>query len=95
MSPPTSPSASAEKSLRDIAAVVHRQRHLLLLFVLSAMVSSLGITYIFSEKYQAATLIMYRPTDAVDVQPNAVIPDKTALGFPVPALPFEAVRRHD
>jgi uncharacterized protein involved in exopolysaccharide biosynthesis len=80
-----------ERSLRDIVALVNRNRRLLIVFIVSAMVTSLVLTYVFSQKYQAATIVMYRPTDTVEVKPNVAIPDKTALGFPVPALPFEAV----
>ncbi len=80
-----------EKSLRDVVALIRRHRHALLLFFCSAIVSSLAITFIFSEKFRAATLIVCRPTDTIEVQPNAVVPDKTALGFPVPTVPFQAV----
>ncbi len=80
-----------QRSLRDVVALVKRNRRLLIVFVISAMVTSLALTYVFSQKYQAATIILYRPTDTVETKPNVAIPDKTALGFPVPALPFEAV----
>ncbi len=80
-----------ERSLRDIFSLVTQHRRLLILFVVSAMTTSLLLTYIFSQKYHAATIIMYRPTDTVEVKQNVAIPNKTALGFPVPALPFEAV----
>lgn len=80
-----------ERSLRDIVALVNKNRWLLVIFIVSAMITSLAITYVFSEKYQAGTIIMYRPTDTTQVKQNVAIPDKTALGFPVPALPFEAV----
>jgi uncharacterized protein involved in exopolysaccharide biosynthesis len=81
----------SERSLRDIVELVREHQGKLLLFVISAMLSSLAITFIFSEKFRAATLVSYRPTDTIEVQPNAVVPDKTALGFPVPTLPFQAV----
>jgi uncharacterized protein involved in exopolysaccharide biosynthesis len=80
-----------EQTLRDIVGLVYRRRFALILFVASAMVSSLVITFVFSEKFLAATMIVYRPTDRVGVQPNAVVPDKTALGFPVAVTTVETV----
>lgn len=83
--------ATEGRNLRDIVGLVARQRSLLILFTLSAMVTSLVLTFVFSERFRAATIVMYRPTDAVKVQPDVAIPDKTALGFPVPTTTFDAV----
>jgi len=73
--------------LQQKLAVLRRSRSMLVLFCISAMVSSLILTYIYSERYRAVTTITYRPTQAIRFQSR----EAQSLGFPVPLLPFEAI----
>jgi len=74
--------------LREMIAVYKRGLKPLTLFVGSAMASSLLLTYVYSERYSATTTILYRPNEAVRFGPQN---NQTALGFPVPLLPFEVL----
>jgi uncharacterized protein involved in exopolysaccharide biosynthesis len=79
---------SGDPSVREMVAVLRRGRGFLALFVASAMISSLALTLIYSERYRATTTIMYRPNAAVQFEARN---QQTALGFPVPLLPFEVL----
>ncbi len=68
-------------------SVLRRSRGLLILFCASAMLSSLALTYIYSERYRATTTVIYRPTDSIRLQNR----QSQSLGFPVPMLPFEVI----
>lgn len=77
--------------LRALVKLLSDNRWYVVIFVVSAMLTSLAITYVVSERYRAGTLIIYRPTDVVEVQTKFVMPQKTAFGFPVPSAPFDAL----
>jgi uncharacterized protein involved in exopolysaccharide biosynthesis len=77
-------------NLRETLAVISRSGRLLGLFILSAMVTSLVLTYVFTERYKATTTIMYRPN--TDVRFEGFNLSQRTLGFPVPITqPFEAL----
>ncbi len=78
-------------SLRERMGVIRRCRGKLILFVASAMLSSLALSYGFSERYRASTTIMYRPSRRIQIKPEFTVVRETALGFPVPDLPFEVI----
>ena len=67
--------------------LVWSRRHLILTFCLSASLTSLVLTYVFSEKYEAYTTILYRPQEAVSFRPKV----QEALGFPPPLVPLETI----
>ncbi len=71
---------------RHLWPLVHR-RALVLTFVVSATVSSLLLTYLASEKYEAATTVLYQPREEVSLQPKT----RDALGFPMPLVPLESI----
>jgi uncharacterized protein involved in exopolysaccharide biosynthesis len=80
--------ATESFGLRQMIDIYKRGLKPLALFIGSAMVSSLLLTYVYSERYSATTTILYRPNDAVRFGPQN---NQTALGFPVPLLPFEVL----
>lgn len=80
-----------ERTLRELVAVAARYRIPLVTFVASAIISSIAITFIASERYRAGTLVMYRPTEPIDIESKVIVPNQTAFGFPVPSMPFEAL----
>jgi len=73
--------------LAPYLGVIARQKHLILTFCLSAALTSLALTYIFSEKYLASTTILYRPKEAVRFQPK----QQEALGFPTPFVSYDSI----
>lgn len=73
--------------LRPHLAVLLRQKHLILTFCLSAALASLGLTYVFSEKYVAYTTVLYQPNEAGTFRPK----DREALGFPTPMVSLESI----
>ncbi len=67
--------------------VLNRRKFLILTFCLSAAITSLGLTYVFSEKYRTYTTILYRPQQVTTFQNK----QQEALGFPVPLAPIESI----
>jgi uncharacterized protein involved in exopolysaccharide biosynthesis len=79
-----------EADLRERLAVLRRSARPLALFVVSAMVSALVLTYLFSEKYRASTTILYSAN--TDVRFEGLGQQQRTMGFPVPAVyPFETL----
>jgi uncharacterized protein involved in exopolysaccharide biosynthesis len=78
------------REMPEALAVLVRARRLLILFVVSAMLSALALTYIYSERYCATTTILYRPNS--DIRFEGLGPQQRTLGFPIPlTVPFEAL----
>lgn len=73
--------------IRPHLAILQRQKYLILLFCVSASLTSLALTYVFSEKYVAYTTVLYQPNEAVTFRPK----DREALGFPTPAVSLESI----
>jgi len=86
--PPEKAELSPSTELRRLAGTLREYRSLIGWFVLSAMLSSLALTYIYSEKYLAVKTIMFRPNQKIG---SDRMEQPTALGFPVPMLPFEVI----
>ncbi len=77
-------------SPREALTILARAWRSLLLFVVSAMVASLIITYVTTERYRAATTILYRPNK--DLRFEGFNQQQQAMGFPIPVTqPFEAL----
>jgi uncharacterized protein involved in exopolysaccharide biosynthesis len=72
---------------RKYYEILERQRCFILVFCFSAILSSLGLTYVFSEKYIAATNIYYRPLERSLLRQKGI----EAFGAPVPSAPFEVI----
>lgn len=74
-------------NVRLYLEVLARHKLLILTFCLSAALTSLALTYIFSEKYRAATTILYQPQEAITFRPKM----QQALGYPMPLVPLESI----
>jgi len=72
---------------RRYLAPVIRHRSLILSFCGAATLSSLMFTYVVSEKYFAATTVLYQPREAVSFRPKT----RDALGFPMPLVALESI----
>lgn len=67
--------------------ILSAQRTFIFVFFFSAVLTSLALTYVFSERYQATATIYYRPVDVTLLrQRNA-----ESFGAPVPAAPFRII----
>jgi uncharacterized protein involved in exopolysaccharide biosynthesis len=76
--------------VRESLAVLYRARKLMALFVVSALTTSLVLTYVYSERYRATTSIVYRPN--TDFRFEGFAAQQRTMGFPVPITqPFEAL----
>ena len=73
--------------IRKHLDVILRKKGMIIAFCLSAMLTSLALTYVATEKYEAYTMVVYKPQTSVRFQYK----EKAALGFPVPNIPFEAI----
>lgn len=67
--------------------VLAKQKAFILVFVLSAILSSLSLTYITSKKYEAATTIFYRPIEMSMLRAREI----ESFGAPVPTPPFKVI----
>src|SRR5215472_2575174 len=73
--------------LATYLAPLARRKWLMVTFCLSAALSSLGITYVLSEKYRASLTVLYQPREDITFQSKA----REALGFPLPLVPLETI----
>lgn len=73
--------------IRDYTEVLSQQKWFIIVFCMTAMVSSLAITYVVSEKYVAGVTILYRPVQTTLLS-NKVT---EVFGSPVPAIPFKII----
>jgi uncharacterized protein involved in exopolysaccharide biosynthesis len=73
--------------LRPHLAIVARYKYLILTFCISAALTSLAMTYVMSEKFEAYTTFLYQPNDAVSFRPK----EREALGFPTPLVSLESI----
>lgn len=72
---------------RKYIVILSEQRSFILVFCLSAMLFSLALTYIFSEKYQANTTVFYRPVETSLLRQK----DIESFGAPAPTPPFKVI----
>ena len=68
-------------------ALLKRQKGFIIVFCLSAIITSLALTYVFSEKYKAGTTIFYRGQEVTRLKAQ----DTEAFGSPLPAPPFKVI----
>lgn len=76
-----------EIKIRAYLAVLTRGKTFIIIFLASAVLTSLALTYITSEKYQAATTIFYRPMEINLLKQK----ETAAFGSPVPTAPFKVI----
>ena len=75
--------------IRDYTAVLSQHKWFIVVFCMTAMVSSLAITYAISEKYVTGITILFRPVQ------TTVLRDKVTevFGSPVPVTPFKIIKQ--
>jgi uncharacterized protein involved in exopolysaccharide biosynthesis len=73
--------------LRRYLAPLTRHKWLIVTFCAASALSSLGLTYVLSEKYQASITVFYQPRENVSFQDKS----KDALGYPLPLVPLETI----
>jgi len=76
-----------EIQLHRYKVIVGRKKGLIITFCLTAALTSLGLTYVVSERYMASATVLYQPKETVSFQAKA----KDALGFPLPLVPLETI----
>jgi uncharacterized protein involved in exopolysaccharide biosynthesis len=59
----------------------------LVVFVLSAALTALGLTYVYSERFAAETTTLFEPTEVTRLSAQ----ETRALGSPVPNTPFKVI----
>lgn len=67
--------------------VLHEQRGFVIVFVLSAILTALALTYILSEKYEASADISYRVQEVTRFKAQ----QNEAMGSPAPQAPFKVI----
>lgn len=67
--------------------ILKKQKGFILIFCLSAMLTSLALTYVYPEKFEAGTAIYYRPVESSTLRPKRT----ESFGAPVPAPPFKII----
>jgi len=73
--------------LRRYLAPLARFKWLLVTFCATAVLSSLALTYVLSEKYQASITVFYQPRETISFQDKS----RDALGYPLPLVPLETI----
>ncbi len=83
----TPPSADSQVDLRKYFDLLLGQKRFILAFCIAAMFSALALTYVFSERYRAATTILYRPLEKSVLRAK----EAEAFGMPVPIPSFQSI----
>ena len=73
--------------IKSSLAPLVRYRTLIVMFCGAAVLTSLLLTYVVSEKYRATTTILYQPNEPVTFRPKT----QDALGFPMPLVGLESI----
>lgn len=66
---------------------LQRNLSFVVVFVLAAALSALGLTYVYSERYEAQVAIEYRPQEIIRLR----APEAQSFGSAVPAPPFKVI----
>ena len=72
---------------RKYVTILAQQKSFVLVFCLSACLSSLALTYVFSEKYETGVAIFYRPIETSLLRQK----DTETFGAPAPTPPFKVI----
>ncbi|KHE93313.1 MAG: hypothetical protein K8F52_14905 [Candidatus Scalindua rubra] len=73
--------------LKKYFEILSQQKGFVLCFCLSAIITSLALTYLFSEKYVAGITIYYRPVETSLMR----MKDVASFGAPAPTPPFRVI----
>ena len=63
------------------------QRWFIIVFVVTAIITSIGLTYVFAEKYESSTAISYRVQEVTRFRAQ----QNEAMGSPAPLAPFKVI----
>jgi len=85
--PDPTPGVPPAPTLGDYWQVLARNRSFVVVFVLSAVLTALALTYVFSEKYESYTAISYRVQEVTRFKPQ----QNEAVGSPAPMAPFKVI----
>ncbi len=64
---------------RQFLNIIYRSRYMIILMCLSAIITATLLTYVLSEKYKSATIVLIRPRETIDLVPKR----KEILDFPL------------
>lgn len=78
---------SSQTDVREYLEPLIRQKAFIAVFCISVVLSSVTLTYITSEKYEAETMIYYRPVETSVLRQKNV----EALGAPAPIPQFKVI----
>ena len=84
---PMSGARTAPGEPPDYLRLLIEQRWFVIVFVLSASLTALGLTYLFAEKYESYTAISYRVQEVTRFKPQ----QNEAMGSPAPQAPFKVI----
>ena len=73
--------------VRELLQPVTDYKWHILVFCTSAILSSLALTYVYAEKYLAATTILFRPQNITELRQK----QSMAFGAPLPTPPFDLI----
>lgn len=71
----------------DAFRPLREHRAFIVVFVLSAMLSALALTYIYSDRYRAETTVFFKPADVTRINEHTT----QAFGSPFPTTPFKVI----
>ena len=78
--------------LLEILKILGRYRAMITVLCLSALVSSIALTYVVTERYESSALVLVRPQEVIKVSTGGS--EKENLNFPIPRIvPFEAMSK--
>lgn len=79
--------APANNPLRGLFLPVTDYKWYVLVFCASTIFTSLALTYIYAEKYVAATTLLFRPQNVTELRQKETL----AFGAPLPTAPFDLI----
>ena len=73
--------------LKRYVKILSEQKSFVIIFCLSSILCSLGLTYVISEKYVSSTTIFYRPVETSLLRQKETV----TFGAPAPSAPFKVI----
>jgi|APLak6261658528_1056013.scaffolds.fasta_scaffold00055_3 uncharacterized protein involved in exopolysaccharide biosynthesis len=83
----TAAHAPITNPLRELLQPVADYKWYIVVFCASTILTSLALTYIYSEKYAAATTLLFRPQNVSEIGQKEML----AFGAPLPTPPFDLI----
>ncbi len=70
--------------IRDFIQLLARSKTFIVVLIVSAMVTAMGLTYVISEKYQSSAVVLVQPQESLDLVPKRAEILKFPVGFNTP-----------